>query len=548
MKKGTCILLAVILLLGVVGCADNGSATASSRAETSSAVVSVPSSQEAEQTSVDVSSDEASSEEKKKEEEESVPPVSTMITATASLSSGGSVTFDLTAMADAKTALRNPDKGWYLHYYDDGTLNYGANKSAEEILLYMPYIEHVYMRLPWSSLEPKEGQFNWKLIDKVLDDFAQYDVGVSFRITCKEGGSYCAYATPEWVKNAGAKGAVMKDGSWEPDYGDPIFLEKLENFHTAFAARYAGRECVRYIDVGSYGDYGEGQTSASSNNAWPWSVIKQQFDIYAKCYPSELIVLSDDFVGNRQVKEMGTNGAKIRDYVKEHGWTWRDDSICVNYYMQSYGATDSVRSPFLFDETWERAPIIMELEHYNTVIDTTHHADNWKGGSVFKAACRRTHATYGGFHGFVSTFMKGDNIQYAAEMCNLLGYWYFLDKMDVSRSGNQLTCTFNWRNEGFAKAYNVYDLDLILTDAKGKDHVLNMKGFDNTKIMPKDSEGENAVAPTLVTSHTVDLSGLASGEYVVSVRMHKGDTPVLLALNKSFKGDDGRYAIGKVSL
>ena len=511
--KGKVFLLTMISLLSNLGRADDGVAPDSSPTETGKVSGAVP-----------------------------------MVAGTASLAANGETSFDLTPMADAKTPLANPDKGWYLHYYDNGTHNYGKRKSAEWTLEFMPYLDHVYLRMPWCTVEPEEGQFKWELIDKVVDDFAQFGVGVSFRSSCKEGGSYCPYATPKWVEQAGAKGTKMGDGAWEPDYGDEIYLQKLENFHRAFAARYAGNPGVRYIDVGSYGDWGEGHTAASSRKRWPWSAIQRHFDIYAQCYPGNLIAVSDDFVGSGHVSELGPKGAAMREYVKSHGWTWRDDSICVDWFMKHCGATDSVRSPFLFDEIWESKPVVMELEHYTGVINTTWHPDNWRSGSVFKAACRRTHATYAGFHGFIDVFMKGDNVAYAAEMANLLGYWYFLDKMNVARRGSQLTCAFSWRNEGFAKAYGIYDLDLILTDANGRDHVFNLKDFDNTQIMPKDSADETAVAPTHVTSHIVDLGGLPGGEYTLSIRMHKGDIPVLLALKQDSKGADGRYAVANVAL
>ena len=535
MKKGMCILLAMVLLLSSMGCAASSGDAASkaNSSKDSSSKVASSAASGSESTSGSSSSEQTNA-------SSTVSVNADVSFETSSLApTTGSVSFDLTARADEKTALRNPDKGWYLHYYDNGTYNYGANKSALWILDYMPYLDHVYMRLPWCTLEPKEGQFKWDIIDSVLEDFKANGVGVSFRITCKEGGSYCPYATPEWVEKAGAAGRKLSDGSWEPDYGDPIFLEKLENFHKAFAARYAGKEGVSYIDVGSYGDYGEGHTAGSSNKSWPWSDIKKHFDIYAKYYPNDQIALSDDFIGSGHVSGAGSGGAEIRNYVKEHGWTWRDDSICNNWFMKNYSKTDTVRTPSLFNETWESQPIILELEHYKETINTTYHDDNWRDGSIFKAACKRTHATYAGFHGFINQFMTGNNIQYANEMANLLGYWYFLDKVDIDRNNDQLTCKLNWRNKGFSKAYNVYALDLILTDKKGKDHVFKMEGFDNTKIMPDEA---------LTTTHSVNLGNLAGGEYVVSIRMHKGDTPVLLALDEELKGKDGRSSIGKIKL
>ena len=524
MKKGLCILLSAMLILGAVGCADNGSNTASKAASGNA-----DSASESEAFSVEAA------------------------LADVSLTTG-TATLNLADAADSATPLGNPDKGWYLHYYDDSAgNNYGNHKPANDILDYMPYLDHVYMRLPWSCLEPQEGAFQWDIIDDVLNDFAEHGVGVSFRITCKEGGSYCPYATPKWVSEAGAEGAILSDGAWLPKYDDPIFLQKLENFHKAFAARYAGKEGLRYVDVGCYGDYGEGHHSASNKSGWPtgwakdwgWDTIEKLFDIYEKYYPNNQIVVSDDFVGSRAVS---TGKTEIKQYVLNHGWTWRDDSICVNWFVQNYSATDTVRSPDLFEAVWKDQPVIMELEHYKETIDTSYHEDNWKGGTTFMAACKRTHATYAGWHGFINQFVTPSNLVYVKEMANRLGYWYFLDKVDFARDGNNLTCKLDWRNEGFAKAYNKYDFDIILTDATGKDTVFTQADFDNTAFMPKDAADANAVAPVTTTSHTLDLSGLAGGEYYLSVRMHKGETPVLLALDQERKGEDGRYYLAKVTL
>jgi len=89
---------------------------------------------------------------------------------------------------------------------------------------------------------------------------------VAFRITCSE--SWLRYATPEWVKKAGAKGVywdyvkgVSTNGAyWDPDFVDPVFLLKLDRFLTAMAARYDGNPEVAFVDVGSLGVWGEGHT------------------------------------------------------------------------------------------------------------------------------------------------------------------------------------------------------------------------------------------------------------------------------------------------
>ena len=88
------------------------------------------------------------------------------------------------------------------------------------------------------------------------------------------------YATPEWVEKAGAKGYNFTPGQldengafWEPDYNDPVFLEKLDHFLAAMAARYDGNPEVAFIDVGSFGVWGEGHLWASTQMEYPGETI-----------------------------------------------------------------------------------------------------------------------------------------------------------------------------------------------------------------------------------------------------------------------------------
>lgn len=442
----------------------------------------------------------------------------------------GVVTFDLRPFADDKSALRNPDKGWCIHYYDNGIGAYGVKDGAylspERALELIPCLDHVYLRLAWSHLEPREGEFNWQLVDKVVDPFAKAGVRVAFRVTCKETDKNQFYATPKWVADAGAKG-VMLDDAWEPDYGDPVFLEKLDNFHRAFAERYGDRSDLVYVDVGSYGDWGEGHTAASTRKDWPWSAIKAHFDIYRRHYGNALVALSDDFIGSR-VTDEGKD--EMLRYVKESGWTFRDDSICVKWFIDNIGT--GMRSPELFDAVWEKVPTILELEHYQVAVA----AKTWRGGQIFYDSILRAHATYGGFHGYPEDW-AADNREFAAKAGNKLGYWYFVDEVRAGRRDGGLALSVDWRNKGAAKAYAKYAFDVILTDKSGKDLVFGQESFDNTAFAP---------GAAATTEHFV--AGVPSGEYVLSLRMHKGDRPVYLAVDAAHTRKDGACVVGPVSL
>lgn len=99
-------------------------------------------------------------------------------------------------------------------------------------------------------------------------------MGIGFRISCKETSAdriEQQFAAPRWVMEAGARGGCYRMGKangpespWEPAFDDPVFLGKLDRFLAAFAARYDRQPWVRYVGIGSIGDWGEGHSWAGS--------------------------------------------------------------------------------------------------------------------------------------------------------------------------------------------------------------------------------------------------------------------------------------------
>ncbi|HWH72294.1 MAG TPA: hypothetical protein VNT26_23235, partial [Candidatus Sulfotelmatobacter sp.] len=142
---------------------------------------------------------------------------------------------------DTGEALINPDMGWTFHFYSNIPGNYGSKLEPADTLEDFPGVSTVYLRVPWAFLEPQEGKFNWALLDTPAQRWIAKGKRVAFRLTCSE--NWLPYATPEWVRQAGAKGwfyqfgkGRSEKGCWDPDFGDPIFLEKLEHFLAAMAA------------------------------------------------------------------------------------------------------------------------------------------------------------------------------------------------------------------------------------------------------------------------------------------------------------------------
>ncbi|MDZ4801011.1 MAG: DUF4832 domain-containing protein, partial [Bryobacteraceae bacterium] len=158
--------------------------------------------------------------------------------------------------ADTGEALRNPAMGWAFHHYDNSIEKYGLDLAPSDTVDDFPGASVIYLRLAWSYLEPEEGKFNWSIVDTPAQRWIDKGFQVAFRFSCAENGPI-----------------------WEPDYNDPVFLDKLGHFLAAAAARYDGNPEVAFIDIGSFGVWGEGHTGASTRLPYDFQTVKTHLDL-----------------------------------------------------------------------------------------------------------------------------------------------------------------------------------------------------------------------------------------------------------------------------
>jgi hypothetical protein len=457
-------------------------------------------------------------------------------------------THDFKTQWDETTVLRNPHKGWYHHYFDNGIHHYIPQSDDE--LENFPGLDHIYLRLAWSHLEPSYRRFNWKLIDDIIEKWTAKGLGISFRVTCKESGADQRYATPHWVKEAGAQGQYFSawgQETWRPDYGDEIFLRYLEEFHAEFAARYDGKPWLEYVDIGSYGQWGEGHNWLCGEDDAPVEVLKKHVDIHAKHYKKSLLVVSDDITSRKDDK-----GPQLREYLIQNGVSFRDDSIGVRFYLDHY-PHDSVRDPKLFEQVYRNRATVLELQHYHMMkaVEGDH---SWRGkdGAEFGAqyfdhAIRSMRATFIGYHGHAREWLA-DNPNVTRKFANLCGYWFFLESASwpaTAKAGAAIPLSLTWLNRGVAPAYRRYVLKLQLRDANGKiRHQQNLDDCDVTQWLPEKSAHEN---------FEIALpKEFASGEYSMEIALRENESPnarpVLLALKSEPKTAENFYRLGTLKV
>ncbi len=435
---------------------------------------------------------------------------------------------------DTGEALVNPQMGWTLHFYSNVLGNYGSKLEPWDTLDDFPGLSCIYFRLPWAYIEPEQGVFNWSVVDAPAQRWIDKGLQVAFRFTVSE--SWLRYATPEWVQQAGARGYNFTVGKgvddqgpfWEPDYDDPVFLEKHERFIEAAAARYDGNPNVAFIDVGSFGVWGEGHTFASTRRIYGPEVVKKHIDLYAKHFKNTLLAANDDF---------SFQGDELLSYAFQKGMTLRDDSLLVQPHPNAYFHQD------LAQAVWPVRPVILEHEHYQPSIE--------KGAwdrEVFMQAIEEYHASYISIHWFPREFLEKE--RELIERVNLrLGYRLQLREASWPAKGtlgSRVTFASTWANVGVAPCYPGGHITFTLKDAKGgivAAFVNESFNVRDLEVCPRDEAPEKVVE----SSHGF-APNMPTGTFDVFVSVGQPDGTPVIAL--PLLGHDGhrRYKLGSIEL
>lgn len=436
---------------------------------------------------------------------------------------------------DTGEALVNPGMGWVLHYYDNIPENYGSRLEPADTVDDFPGLSVVYLRIPWSYIEPEEGRFNWSVLDTPAQRWIAKGKQIALRISCSE--SWTRWATPEWVQRAGAKGYDFQPGTgvkeggpyWEPDYDDPIFLQKLENFLAALAKRYDGNPEVAFIDVGSLGVWGEGHTFASTQRKISPETVKKHIDLHLKYFKRTLLAANDDF---------SFHGEETIDYAREKGLTLRDDSILVQ------GGENAYFHAGMAQAFWRDRPVILECEHYGPSKERGY----WQDGSKYLQAVEEYHASYASIHWWPREFLQ-ENRELIDRINRRLGYRLRLIEASWQKQakiGSKWELRWRWSNAGVAPCYRGGYPAVTWKDEKGGivavlvDEGLNVR---NLPVAPPDK------AETVESEAAFALPfQLKPGVYsvYVSVGALTGTPEIALPLPNS----DGqkRYLVGQVEV
>jgi hypothetical protein len=324
-----------------------------------------------------------------------------------------------------------------------------------------------YVRDNWPKFQPAEDEYDWSIIEDLRERIAADGGTISFRIqTVKPPPWGPGHGVPDWLRQQGAQ-IVEGELSEEPLFADCLFLEAHGNFIDRLRQRYDGDPDVAFIDVGSYGLYGEWHTTQYTweDETPDWHARRRIIDMYLggegtrPCVDTDgsIVMRSYEYEGFQETQLIMPYTPGFSDSLR-YALSRRDDigirhdALGSELHQGRYAEeiTD------LVEQTWRRAPIIFEFYPEAYTPDQLRSA---------RAFAEDMHASliHENFH------EQGDDVL-IERILERTGYRLMLYQVDYTAelaAGEQINIALLWENRGVAPPYVTFPLVVQVVDGQG---------------------------------------------------------------------------------
>lgn len=164
----------------------------------------------------------------------------------------------------------------------------------------------------WYKLNPAKGVYDWTELEKLLNALAEHNMTYALRVLPYTPSFIKSDFppqeeydwTPPFVYEMGAKKIQIdlrgtEFHAYAPVWDDPIYLQAAKDFAKALAEKYDGDPRIEYIDVRTFGEWGEWHTSHILGSVMPAdSVLKDMLDYYASVFKKTQLVLPSNGFGD----------------------------------------------------------------------------------------------------------------------------------------------------------------------------------------------------------------------------------------------------------
>jgi hypothetical protein len=322
-----------------------------------------------------------------------------------------------------------------------------------------------FVRNNWSTFHPAPDEYDWSEIEKLRERMTKTGGKISFRIqTVKPPPWGTGHGIPDWLV---ATGAMTVEGSVtsEPVYAGCLFLEEHGKFIDVLRQQYDGDPDVAFIDVGSYGLYGEWHSEQyewDNEGGLDWSARRRIIDMYLggegtrPCLTTEGETINATYAYSGFQKTQlvmpytpGFSDSVRYAFSKRQDLGIRHDALGSEKHQNLYREEISD----LIEQTWPHEPIIFEF------YPKAYPDDRLRSARDF---AEEMHASY--IH---ENFDDRGNTQLIERILEKVGYRLVLRQVSYTpelHPGGTIQVNMFWENTGVAPPYVQYPLVVLLVD------------------------------------------------------------------------------------
>jgi Domain of unknown function (DUF4832)/Beta-galactosidase len=408
--------------------------------------------------------------------------------------------------------ILNPGKGWVLYGLpSDHSANVIASASVG------------YMRYDWSSIEPVQGLYNWSVIDYAIKVWQAQGKQFAFGVMNADSSDYSVqYVTPRWVFADGAQSVrsqtfdniLGKTGiQYEPVWNDPVFLQKLKDFVTALAQRYDNNPNIAYIDVRSYGNWGEQHVyGIPPSIALSPADVQKHIQLYADAFKHVQII----------VPWGASNYSSVYNWAVDNKVGMRRDGLMVDSDGSELTRANG------------HAPSIFEFyASYQWLLQNGYWSDAKLRNDVIKG--KPSYIGMGQW-GNDADMMLANNEALIHDLANQMGYYFVLKSATIPTAisnSQSFHMSLSWNNQGVTYLYGSCRVAIALLDSSG--NVVQRRWFTSSNPQtwaPGQTKQENTA---------ITFTGVRAGTYKLAVGLFQNESDS----NPIYKiGNQGRTANG----
>ena len=373
----------------------------------------------------------------------------------------------------------------------EATECYPVNKDYEQTSDgegFYPDTEVAYIRILWKVFEPACGQYNYAVVEDILQKARAKGQTVMLRLM--PHSTRACDDVPDWLKERipcpeRPEGKRVKES---PE--DPVYLDYFGEAVKTLARRFDADPTLDVMDISITGAWGEGHRVGD----YPPEALQKLVDVYTQSF--------------RNTRLIGQVAAPwLVQYANETvPCGWRGDGVGEGYHMSVKYPNAAEQMPDL----WKKAPVSFECFWWLGEWDR----QGWDVDGAIEQTLSWHISTFNA-KSFPIPEKWRDKIEY---WLGRMGYHFVLRLVEYpacANAGDTLQFRMTVENRGVAPIYNAIPLRLRLV---GKEEHLFTSGVDVRAWLPGEHTAEFEIALP---------ADAKAGAYDVELSISGEDTPIV---------------------